>query len=189
MRVCGLAIALLIALPNASEAVDINQSRLSTVDLAKCRQIKRHRDGGAWICKGLPGYPVYFAEGDLRQMMGFGPAPQRRRSATQTLGAFNSIFERNRRATIEWRVEKDARGRAVPYATIVRYHTSRDGENSDVLVITKVDARDSCQLATIDARANADAMVMARTWATAEARKRACQDAPVVLGVPGKGPK
>ncbi len=163
-------------------AVDLNKSRLTPIDLETCRRISRHPDGGAWLCRGLRGYPVYVAEGDLRYLLAFGPKPQRRRSATQTLGPFNSIFRGKRRAMVEWRVEHDARRRIVPFATIVRYYTSRDGEAGETIVVTKVDARDSCQLATIDARAIPDAMAIARAWANAEARRRSCPDEPLVLG-------
>lgn len=182
----GLLAAASMAAITPAEAVDLNKSRLSTIELKKCRQLSRHKDGGAWLCPGLKGYPVYLAEGDLRQMLAFGPQPQKRRSATQTLGPFNTVFEARQRPTIEWRVESDARGRIVPFATIVRLHISRDGQKSDVLVITKVDAKDSCQLAAIDAQANTDAMALARAWAIAEAKKASCPDRPKPLGKAGK---
>ena len=180
------ALLLIGAAPVA--AVDLHKSRLSTIELGKCRQIRKHRDGGAWLCPGLAGWPVYLAEGDQRQMLAFGPNPRARTSATQSLGAFNTVLEGRRRPTIEWRVELDGKGRPVPYATIVRFRTSRDGETGEVLVVTKVDAKDSCRLAVIDARANADAMAVARAWAVSEARRRPCPDAPEVLGTPGQSP-
>jgi hypothetical protein len=192
MRAAALAVvvttASTVVASTTGEAVDLNKSRLTSIELAKCRPLSRHKDGGAWLCPGLRGFPVYFAEGDQRQMLGFGPTPQRRRSATQTLGPFNSIFEGRKRATIEWRVENDAKGRIVPFATIVRYHTSRDGARGEVLVVTKVDAKDSCHLAVIDAKANPDAMSIARSWAIKEAKKSGCSDQPVVLGRVGNGP-
>lgn len=180
--------ALLAASAGGAAAVDLQMSRLSAIELKSCKQISRHRDGGAWRCPGLRGFPVYFAEGDLRHFLAFGPTPQKRRSATQTLAPFNSIFQGKRRPTIEWRVERLLNGRIVPFATIVRYYTSRDGENGEALVVTKVDDKQSCQLAVIDARANQNAMAMARAWAIAEARKRSCPEAPEVLGAKGKGP-
>ncbi|MEQ1718665.1 MAG: hypothetical protein ABL907_22210 [Hyphomicrobium sp.] len=170
-------------------AVDLHKSRLSSIELPKCRRISKHPHGGAWICPGLRGYPVYFAEGDLRHMLAFGPTPQRRRSASQTLGQFNSVFQGKRRPTIEWRVETGADGKILPFATIVRFHTSLEGDSGEVLVITKVDAKDSCQLATIDAKVNPDAMAMARSWAIAEARRRSCPDTPEVLGATAKKEK
>ena len=174
-----------LAAPVSTRAVDLNKSSLTTVDLKKCRQISKHKDGGAWICPGIRGYPVYLAEGDLRQMLGFGPRPSKRKSATQTLGPFNTIFDGKNRATIEWRVEHDSRGRIVPFATIVRFHTSRDGEKSDVIVVNKVDVKESCQLAMVDARANSDAIAIARAWTISEARRTQCPDTPIVLGTPG----
>ena len=119
------------------------KSLYTTIQLKTCKQVKRHRDGGAWLCEGLAGLPVYVAEGDLRQFLSVGANAPKRRAATQTLGAFNSIFESGSdRATIEWRF--DRRGeRQIPYAIIVRFHTSQDGRKGDVLVVSKVgDCRD-----------------------------------------------
>ena len=174
----------------AAEVADANplKSRLTAIDLKACNLISRHRDGAAWRCQGLPGYPVYIAEGDLRQLLSFGIAAEHRRSATQTLAPFNTIFEGKIRPTIEWRIVTDVRGRELPYATIVRYHTSREGAKGEVLVITKVDAQVSCQLAMVDAAANDDAMALAREWADQNARKLACPDKPAVLGKAGKSP-
>jgi hypothetical protein len=180
--------ALLSGTAGDAAAVDLQMSRLTAIDLPSCRQISRHRQGGAWRCPGLRGYPVYFAEGDLRHFLAFGPSPEKRRSATQTLAPFNSVFQGKRRSTIEWRVERLVNGRIAPFATIVRYYTSLDGADGEVLVVTKVDEKQSCQLALIDARANPNAMSMARSWAIAEARKRSCPEAPEVLGVKGKRP-
>lgn len=197
MRIPSPALALMsaavvvlsVAPITPAHAVDLNKSRLTPIELEKCRRIGRHPDGGAWLCRGLRGYPVYVAEGDLRYMLAFGPKPQARRSATQTLGPFNTIFDGKRRAMVEWRVEHDARRRIVPFATIVRYYTSRDGLRGETIVVTKVDARVSCQLAVIDARANPDAMAIARGWANAEARVRSCPDEPVELGQAAASPK
>ena len=181
-------VAVALTSQTAANAVDLNKSRLSTIDQKECKQLSKHRDGGGWLCPGLRGYPIYLAEGDLRQMVGFGPAPQNRTSSKQTLASFNTIFSGKRRPTVEWRVERDARGRVVPFATIVRFHTSSGDTKGDVLVITKVDPKDSCRLAVIEASANPDAMSIARTWAISEAKKMPCPAAPIVLGTPGKGP-
>lgn len=178
----GVAVIAGLVEPSPARAVDLQMSRLTAIDLAKCRRLSRHRDGGSWRCPGLRGYPVYVAEGDLRFMLAFGPDPMKRRSATQTLGPFNTIFAGRRRATVEWRVESTLTGRIVPYATIVRYYTSRDGERGETLVVTKVDSRQSCHLAVVDAKATPDAMAVARAWAIAEARKRPCPDTPDVIG-------
>ena len=187
-RLVAVAAAICVGVPGGAGAVDLQKSRLTSIDLKSCRQIRRHEQGGAWQCAGLPGYPVYIAEGDLRFMLGFGPNPERRRSATQTLAPFNTVFYGKRRPAIEWRVDELDGRRAVPFATIVRFRTTRDGQSGEVLVITKVDERESCMLAVVDARANQSPMALAREWAIANARKLACPETPVVLGASGKSP-
>jgi len=164
------------------------KSLYTTVDLKTCKRIKRQRDGGAWLCEGLAGYPVYVAEGDLRQFLSVGPDPQKRRAATQTLRPFNSIFEASSsRATIEWRF--DRRGeRQFPYAIIVRFHTSHEGRKGDVLVVSKVSPSDTCHMAYIDALANSDAITLARFLADTQAKTFDCQSEPRTEGAKGKSP-
>jgi len=164
------------------------KSLYTTVELKACKRIKRSRDGGSWRCEGLPGYPVYVAEGDLRHFVSAGPEPEKRRAATQTLGSFNSIFEHGSdRATIEWRF--DRRGeQQIPYAIIVRFHTSRDGRKGDVLVVSKVSATETCHVAYVDALANADAIALARQIADGRARTFDCRGEPRAEGATGRSP-
>jgi hypothetical protein len=164
------------------------KSLYTTVDLKVCRQVKRHRDGGAWRCEGLGGLPVYVAEGDLRQFVSVGADAQKRRAATQTLGAFNSIFEKgSSRATIEWRFNRRGE-RKLPYAIIVRFHTSRDGRNGDVLVVSKVSDAETCHVAYIDALANPDAIALARQIADRQAQSFDCSQEPRTEGATGRSP-
>lgn len=186
----GLAriwIALLLAAAVWPAAANPLKGVLTAVDLRSCKLIKRHQDGNAYLCPGLPGWPVYVASGDDRQFVSFGPDPGRRLAANQTLGAFNTIFEPGKRPAIEWRVERKG-GRQIPFATIVRFHTQRDGAKGDVLVITKVARSEACQLARIDATANADGMALARAWADENARKRTCGKPPETVGKVGSSP-
>ena len=164
------------------------KSLYTTVELKACKPVKRHRDGGAWLCDGLAGLPVYVAEGDLRQFLSVGADAQRRRAASQTLGAFNSIFENGSdRATVEWRF--DRRGeRKIPYATIVRFHTSHEGRKGDVLVVSKVSATETCHVAYIDALANQDAITLARFVADNQAKAFDCRNEPHAEGATGKSP-
>ncbi len=183
---------------SASEKARI-KSRFTTIELKTCEVIKIDRQGGAWICKGLSGYPVYVATGDLRQFISFGPLGQTRRAATQTLKAFSSIFAPKRdRATIEWRFRR-ADGRDVPYATIVRFYTASgaakgnadasDGTKGEVLIVTKVTPTEACQLALIDARANPDAIILARSAADELSAAFDCKtDPPRVVGATGRSP-
>ena len=177
-----------LVLAEAPAAANRVKSLYTTIDLKSCKQVKRHPDGGAWLCNGLAGLPIYVAEGDLRQFLSVGADPETRRAATQTLGAFNSIFERGSdRATIEWRF--DRRGeRQIPYAAIVRFHTSREGKRGDVLVILKVSPGETCHVAHIDALANQDAITLARFVADKQAKDFDCRNEPRTEGATGKSP-
>jgi hypothetical protein len=183
-----IAGCLVPALGPAPAAANPVKSLYTTVDLKTCRKVKRHRDGGAWRCGGLGGLPVYVAEGDLRQFVSVGANAEKRRAATQTLGAFNTIFEKgSTRATIEWRF--DRRGeRKLPYAIIVRFHTSRDGQNGDVLVVSKVSDTETCHVAYVDALANQDAIALARQVADKKTKTFDCRQEPHAEGGTGRSP-
>jgi hypothetical protein len=132
------------------------KSQYTTIDLRSCRTIKTHPDGSAWRCQGLPGYPVYIAEGDLRTFISVGADAEKRRAAEQTLGPFNTIFPAgSRRTTLEWRFQRKG-DTAVPYAIILRYYTKSDAGRGEVIVLTKVGPAQTCQVAysTGDAGAN-----------------------------------
>jgi hypothetical protein len=186
----GLAVLAGIACvyPTGAEAAAKNPVRsvYTALEPDGCKVTKRHADGNAYECAGLAGYPVYFAEGDLRTFVAFGAKPAARRAATQTLGAFNTPFEgKKRRATIEWRVPPNTAVPA-PYAAIVRYFVSRDGVKGEALVVSKVSATESCHVAYIDAKANADAIMVARRIADEVAPRFDCAKEPTIEGVRGK---
>lgn len=186
--VMAIAGCLVPALGQAPVAANPVKSLYTTIDLKVCKKIKRHRDGGAWLCEGLDGLPVYFAEGDLRQFVSVGAKAETRRAATQTLGAFNTIFDKgSRRATIEWRFNRRGE-RKLPYAIIVRFHTSRDGQTGDVLVVSKVSDADTCHVAYIDALANKDAIALARQIADKQSKEFDCRKEPGTEGAKGKSP-
>ncbi len=160
-------------------------SQLTTLDIPACKVVKRHADGNAYRCAGLPGHPVYFAEGDLRTFLSFGQDAAKRRAAEQTLGPFNTVFEgKRRRTTIEWRIAPRA-GKPEPHAAIVRYHATRDKVRSDVLVVTRIGAKDACHVAYVDAKANPDAILLARRAADEDAPRFDCTKEPQILGTPG----
>jgi hypothetical protein len=164
------------------------KSLYTTIELKTCKQVRHHRDGSAWLCEGLAGLPVYVAEGDLRQFVSVGENAQKRRAATQTLGAFNTIFEKGSdRATVEWRFNRRGE-KQIPYATIVRFHTSRGGRKGDVLVVSKVSSTESCHVAYIDALANQDAITLARFVADNQAKTFDCRNEPRPEGATGKSP-
>lgn len=189
LAIAGLLVPLLGEVPGGTPAeANRVKSLYTTIDLKTCRQVRRHRDGGAWMCEGLAGLPVYVAEGDLRQFVSVGANAQKRRAATQTLGAFNSIFDPgSSRATVEWRFDRRGEHK-LPYATIMRFHTSRDGRRGDVLVVSKVSDAETCHVAYIDALANKDAIALARRIADTQAKAFDCRREPYTEGATGRSP-
>src|SRR5688572_8524679 len=160
----GLQKALLIAMAAGlpvTAAANPLKSQYTTIDLKACAKLKAHPDGASWRCPGLPGYPVYIAEGDLRTFVSVGAKAEKRRAAEQTLGPFNTIFPAgSRRATLEWRFQRRGDA-AVPYAIILRYYTRDDAGRGEVIVVTKVGPAQTCQVAYIDALATPEPMVLA----------------------------
>ena len=179
------------ALVGASPAGAVTQfqkSAYTSIDLKHCETLKVHPDGNAYLCRGLSGTPVYFAEGDGRAFVAAGAKPEASRAASQTLKAFNTPFAaQSERATIEWRfVIRDKR--QVPYAMIVRYFTHNDSGSGEVLVVSRVAGAEACHVAYIDAKANRDAIVLARRIADERARGFDCKGEATVEGVRGAGP-
>lgn len=177
---------MLVLLTGAAAAADHKRKSLYTVlEPATCKVIKKHADGNAYECPGLPGFPVYFAEGDLRTFLSFGAQSGARRAATQTLGPFNTPFEAgHRRTTIEWRFTQSA-GRQLPHAAIVRYFVSRDKARGQMLVVTRIGESEACHVAYIDALANPDAIMIARRIADEVAPRFACSGEPTIEGKRG----
>jgi hypothetical protein len=187
-RMIMAAVLVAASLPGAGAQANPVKSLYTTIDLKECKQVKRHRDGNAWECPGLPGFPVYIAEGDLRQFVSVGTNPERRRAARQTLGPFNTIFEAGgHRATVEWRFDRKG-DRQIPYAAIIRFHTKNEEGRGDVLVVFKVMEYDTCHVAYVDALANEEPAALARRIADREARNFDCSRPPRAEGARGKSP-
>lgn len=135
----------------AASAAAANTSAYTKYDLKTCRVIEKGNPeeeyAGAWGCKGYKGRPEYevvFSEGDLRSLLSFGRNAGNHCAAQQSLPGFNSTGD-----TVEWRLRN---GR--PFATIVRWKASYDPEDSskthDWLVITRLEADNSCHMAYVD---------------------------------------
>lgn len=185
---CAVVVALAVGWTPTLAAQHPPRSLYTSLALKHCRVVKRHRDGNAWMCPGLQRIPVYVAEGDSRFFLAAGPGATKHRAAQQTLAPFNTPLEpKSARITVEWRVDARA-GRQVPYAMIVRYFTERDGSKGEVLVVSKLAEGQSCHVAYIDALANPDAIVMARTLADEKAAAFDCATPPAQVGATGKSP-
>jgi hypothetical protein len=182
------ATLIIAAFSHRAQAVQQMKSLYTVVDLKSCTALKAHADGDAWLCRGLPDYPVYLAAGALKTYLSVGSDAEQRRAAHQTLASDNTLFEGgSERTTIEWRfVIRD--GKPVPFATIVRYFTHNDSGRGEVLVITRVTDKEACHVAHIDAIATQDAIVLARRIADNRARAFNCASEPTREGAVGKSP-
>ncbi len=182
-----LAATALLTAP--AHAQDATRSVYTTIDLKTCKVLRKSGpEGASWRCPGLPGYPLYVAEGDDHYFVSAGLDPEKRRAAKQTLKPFNTIFPAGTvRATVEWRIPRTSR-KAPPYATIVRYYTSSETAKGQVLVVSKLTPTEACQAALIDADANADAIERARLAADTTVRTFNCNAAPAIEGAAGKAP-
>jgi hypothetical protein len=88
---------------------------------------------------------------------------------------------------VEWRFVRRGE-RQIPFATIVRFHTSLERRRGDVLVVSKVTAYETCHVAYVDALANEDAIALARRVADSKARGFDCRNEPQTEGATGRSP-
>jgi hypothetical protein len=174
-------LAALLLLPLAAHAQQAS-SVYSTFNLKKCAVISKDADTGDIVqrCKGSGGFEFFIADGDLRTYVGYGPNGLDQKAFTQTLSPFNSVND-----TVEFRVRGTG---SAPFAAILRYRTAdEDGkERGQVLVVTKIDGKEACHMAYIDARANPAANALARDTADSMAPGFDCaRDEPKVVGAKG----
>ena len=175
-RLTTALIALVItASPAAAQQIE---SAYTDVDLDQCLLLQADDFGARWACPGYKGYPVMIAEGDLRFFVSYGFGAPDERAASQTPPPFNTLGPR-----IEWRLS-NADGGFRPFATILRFYTSReDGEDeAQVLVVTRLEDGATCHVAYIDATANDGANEMAREAADELAPDFDCEDEPERVG-------
>ena len=161
-------------------------SRYSDLDFSKC-DIAAEANAAegseigfvTWRCAGAYGYDVYATEADLRLYLAYTregeDAPE---EVGQTVAFFNTLG-----AKLEWRAPNRS-GEVEPFATIVRYKyqlTLDDGtfEEGQVLVVSRFRERETCHVAYIDARANANANLMAREVADKFASGGSCPEGAV----------
>lgn len=135
--------------------------------------------GGSSLCAGYKDLKVYFASGDLRDLVAYGKSPGKHCAATQTFGPFNSMQD-----TIEWRLDGGK-----PFAVIQRFMVS-DPEDSEKtsswLAVTKLEDNNSCRVGAVQGSMK-DANAVARKLADEKARNFNCEtdEASVVSDPPG----
>lgn len=171
-----LSIALVAAMFSLPSLAGNITSAYSDLNIDRdCKFYLSDRNGGQAKCTGYKDLPVYFAEGDLRQMVQFGIVEQPFEN-WQSFAQFNRVHK-----VIEWRLNN---GR--PFATILRWFI----ENADpktgapskayegqILVISTVGTTnnpDSCMVGYVDVRANKNANKLAREVADSLAASFQC---------------
>ena len=179
--------ALLVAISSSAQAQNI-VSVYTQLDLDKCRHKAgtMEEDYGAWFCRGLNGIPVHVSAGDQRSYVSFGHNAANEPASKQTLASFNGEGK-----TIEWRAVRGADGKLVPFATIMRWSTTKSDETGTVrghvLVVTRLSSP-VCHVGYVDGRANADANALAQDMADTHARNFKCDtDKPIMRGKTGRG--
>lgn len=153
------------------------------LDLKKdCRLLRQSDEGSGfaeWRCKGYQGLPVRVVEGDLRFYVSFGPNAENQLAARQTVTVFNYLHK-----TLEWRLQERG-GKAVPFATILRYFAEADGFKAQYLVVTRLDGEEACQVGHVRADGNAGANETARELADTVGRNGPCPQAAIPVYGPG----
>lgn len=170
-----LAMGCALASQPAMAAFD---SAYTDINLDLCLLLRADDFGARWACPGYRGYPVRIEEGDLRFLIGYGFNIDAEPVGPQTLPPFNTLGPK-----MKWRLS-NATGRFLPIATIVRYRLdkSEDRDAGEVLVVTQLVEGNTCHIAYVDARANADANELARAAADASGDFDCSTGEPEIIG-------
>ena len=177
MRTLLLTACTLVALASAVHAGQMT-SAYSKLDFKKsCKILEEIEEGGSvsMLCDGYDGYPVHFAEGDLRHSVQFGHIETDGDGIWQSFAQWNRVGE-----TIEWRLQDKT-----PVAAILRWfiENTDDAGSADparlgqVLVVSRVGQRagkQACVIGYVDALANSNANVLAREVADSLASDFVC---------------
>jgi hypothetical protein len=144
-----LAPALLLVLSSwQTGRAQPNRSVYTSLDAKQCRTLKNDTsEAGDYLgrCKGVSGYSLLLAEGDLRQNLTVVTPSGSKHSLelwTVISGGFSSLG-----SNAEWRVIKHG-SKLVPVALIVRFNASEDPGNSSkvssYLAVTKISKSEIC---------------------------------------------
>ncbi|MEL6436470.1 MAG: hypothetical protein AAFP99_06715 [Pseudomonadota bacterium] len=160
LLLCGFLLAIAQV-----QAVEITSTYSKLEVGEKCVQFEADEIGGSFACPGHGGYGVLFSEYDLRTSIFYGfVGDWYADGAWESFQTFNSVND-----TIEWRLHD-----GVPRASILRWFiefadpatgSPTPETRGEILVVSKVaqpGASDACVMAYVDARANADANMLAR---------------------------
>ena len=161
-------------------SAQLYNSSYTDLRFEECTVISTDDFGSTWACPGLKGLPVMVRESQRSFRISYGLTSTTEVAADQRLPVENHPAEE-----IEWRVS-NAEGGYKPFATILKFFTKPEAEGEmtphEVLVVTRVAPGNTCQIAWIDALANADAETLARKTADEKAKDFDCAKPPEVVG-------
>ena len=153
------------------------QSMPTDLDFDQCSITASNDFSTTWACPGYKGIPVMVAEAQSRFMVSYGLKSTDEPAAKQTLPPVNSLGP-----SIEWRLS-NKEGRWKPFATIVHFLTGEEGKpKGDVLVVTRLGEGTTCQIAYVDAVANANAEDLAQQAADEHGFDFDCKKEPEIVG-------
>lgn len=161
-----VAVSLVVIAISASVAASqaAVESAYSKFDTKTCKK----RGNAAWVCPGHDGDFVRITVDDQRMQVSYGKTDKDDRARGQSLPGFNNIYE----GTVEWRIAKPAKGKARPFATILRWNAISEKDQASatgpitatgrILVVTRLGPGGTCHVGYVDAVANPDANELAR---------------------------
>ena len=158
-------------IPDKSKT-DMIESIYTDLAADKCKTVELNEDE-AWsvqLCKGVAGYKLEVAEGDIRQTINV-IYPNGKKHELKLWNvvspAFSSVGKK-----AEWRVKKK-NGKIMPIALIVRYNASENAKNPEettsYLTVTKITKDKACVTDVVNPIKNAN--VKARKLADVSADK------------------
>jgi hypothetical protein len=150
----------------APAAADVS-SEYTKYDLDKCAIAEPGNESegysGTYLCPGYKDMKIYFAEGDLRALIGFGQTPEKSCSFRHTFPRFNTVGN-----TVEWRL-RDGAAFAVIQRWTVAFGEDEPAQNRTWLMVSKIENGSSCHMAAIEGampKANEKARAIADQIAT-----------------------
>ena len=171
-------IAALVLCASASMAHAEITSAYTTFDLAKCTELEPGNAdegySGSYLCAGHKDQKIYFAEGDLRALVGFGKEAQSSCSFRHTFPRFNTVNN-----TVEWRL-RDGAAFAVIQRWTVSFGEDAPQQSRSWLMVSKIENGSSCHMIAVEG-AMPKANVLARDAADNLAAGFSCMSDDVMV--------
>ena len=180
MLALGATIGAAIGLAAASPAAAFGTQSVATdLSYEDCTITATNDFTTLRACPGYKGVPVLVAKDNGRLAVSYGLRSTEEKAAKQTVAHASGLGP-----SIEWRLSNRT-GAWTPFATILGFKLdAHDGKPAaEVLVVTKIAEGATCQIAYVDATANADALTLAEQAADAHGFDFDCgKDVPVKVG-------